>query len=91
MFSDNMIGDVLLRAGSTTKGEGGTVHRAQLIIRHERYNYKTLDFDFCLIQVWFVSVLFPVLPLIYPVAKAQINKVWENAMFSVIFRQARTY
>ncbi|PSN49618.1 Trypsin-7, partial [Blattella germanica] len=40
-----------IRAGSTTRGEGGVVRQASIIIIHPKYNENNLDYDAALIKV----------------------------------------
>ncbi|XP_067004189.2 trypsin-1 [Anabrus simplex] len=40
-----------LRAGSSNRGSGGSVHQAAQVIAHPNYNSNTVDYDFALIRV----------------------------------------
>ncbi|XP_068083832.1 trypsin-7 [Anabrus simplex] len=48
---------VTIRAGTSSRGSGGTVHQAVEIVEHPNFDYWTLDYDFALIRV---STPFPV-------------------------------
>ncbi|XP_068083872.1 trypsin-1-like [Anabrus simplex] len=40
-----------LRAGTTVRGSGGTVHQASSVLAHPDFNPSTIDYDFALIRV----------------------------------------
>ncbi|XP_067003046.2 trypsin-1 [Anabrus simplex] len=40
-----------LRAGTSTRGSGGSVHQASQIIAHPNYDLRTIDYDYALIKV----------------------------------------
>jgi hypothetical protein len=43
--------NVQFRAGSSIRGQGGTLHPAAQIISHPLYDYSTLDFDVAVVRV----------------------------------------
>jgi trypsin len=40
-----------IRAGSSIRGSGGSLHPVALIIVHPVYDYNTLDFDVAVVRV----------------------------------------
>lgn len=40
-----------VRVGSTTSGQGGTVHIVKQQIRHPNFNYEKIDYDFALFEL----------------------------------------
>ncbi|XP_067004201.2 trypsin-1-like [Anabrus simplex] len=45
------VSRISLRAGTSSRGSGGSVHQAAQIISHSRYDSWTIDYDFALIRV----------------------------------------
>lgn len=51
MLSRSDAQELSFRAGSSIKGNGGTVHAAIKVLWHPKYNSWEIDYDYALVQV----------------------------------------